>query len=106
MLLKHRGEVGFDFLHILHKPLIEYAKENGEEVFRLAAQLLKDTGTRFFAASAGWERPFSTADFLAASTYSAWSGKPHPLMPEPQKPKVTDIEMRLADAALANMKKG
>lgn len=72
---------------------------------RLATQLLKDTGTRLFAASAGWERPISTEAIFSASVYSATTGQPHPMMPKPQKPKVSDIEMRLADLALANMKR-
>ena len=106
LLLKHRGEADFDFRSIFHRSLLKVAKEDPEEVFRLVNQLLKDTGTRLFAASTGWEQPFSRGDFLTAALYSAWSGKPHPLMPKPSKPKVSDIEMRLADAALTNMKKG
>jgi len=105
LLLKHRGEADFDFRTIIHKPLVKVAKEDEEEVFRLVAQLLKDTGTRLFAASAGWEHPFSRADFIMASVYSAWSGQPHHLMPKPSKPKVSDIENRLAEAALQRMKR-
>jgi len=81
-------------------------EDDVEEVLRLTSQLLKDTGTRLFAATAGWDRPLSTEAIMSASNYTATTGQPHPLMPKPTKPKVTDIEMRLADLALANMKKG
>jgi hypothetical protein len=81
-------------------------EDDVEEVLRLATQLLKNTGTRLFAASNGWDQPLSTEAIMSASVYAATVGQPHPMMPKPSKPKVTDIEMRLADLALANMKKG
>lgn len=78
-------------------------QEDVEEALRLAAQLVRDPGTRLAAAVAGWDRPISVESFLLASIYTAWSGVQHPLMPDMRERALSDVETRLADMALENM---
>lgn len=42
-------------------------------------------------------------DVFLASLYTAWTGNAHPLLPNPERHSLSDIETRLADKALENM---
>jgi hypothetical protein len=103
VLIEHRGEAEYDFRHELHAPYRQTVLDDLDEALRLAGQLLKDPGTRLAAAVGGHEHPISIEGILLASIYSSWAGERHPLMPEAQDRKLSDVETRLADKALENM---
>lgn len=105
MLTEHRGEAEFDFRSILHTPFLVATKDE-DEFWRLVRVLLTRPDSQLSAAVAGWERPISLEAMVGASLYTTWSGEPHPLMPDVQKRTLSDVETRLADMALENMKGG
>lgn len=102
MLLKHRGEVEFDFRSILHTSLLTVAKDDGE-IWRLLRILLNRSDSQVFAAVAGWDQPLSVEVFMLASIYSAWTGQRHQLLPDVSDRSLSDVETRLADMALEAM---
>lgn len=103
MLIEHRGEVEYDFRNLLHTGYKCAVESDIDEVFRLTRQLLRNTGSRLFAAVAKWEQPLSTEAFIAASLYSAWAGERHPLLPDVSDNPLSDVDVRLADMALERM---
>lgn len=103
MLVKHRGEVEFDFRSMLHVSFLDVAKSDEGEFWRLLKVLLTRTDAQLFAAVAEWDRPISTEAFFLASLYTAWSGERHPLLPDGSEQSISDVESRLADMALENM---
>lgn len=103
MLLKHRGEVEFDFRAILHSTLRDVARDDPDELWRLLGILLTRPDSQVSAAVAGWERPLSVESFFLGSLYTAWVGERHPLMPDAPAVALSDVETRLADMALEAM---
>lgn len=101
MLIRHRGEVEFDFRSILHTPLLDAAKS--DEIWRLLKLLLTRPDSQVSAAVAGWDRPLSVEAFMLASLYTAWVGERHPLLPDVSERSLSDVEIRLADMALEAM---
>ena len=101
--MKHRGEVEFDFRATLHTSLLDVAKNDGDEVWRLLKVLLTRSDTHTAAVVAGWDRPISIETLLLASLYTAWVGQRHPLIPEAPEQDLSDAESRLADMALESM---
>ena len=102
MLIQHRGEVEFDFRSILHTPLLDAAKTDGE-AWRLLRILLTRPDSQVSAVVAGWDRPLTIEAFMLASLYTAWVGERHPLLPDVAEQSLSDVETRLADMALEAM---
>lgn len=102
MLIEHRGEVEFDFRHLLHSSFRSVVLDDVEEAMRLARQLLRDLRSRFAARVADRD-PLSVEAIYIASLWSAWTGEKHPLLPDSSEQQLSEAEIRLADMALENM---